>query len=95
MTTHSATLTLRVKPAPHVFSREFEGELVVLDMDGGDYFGLDALGRKLWEGLVAGQNAQEIAVALSAEVDAPVETLEADLAALTHEMLEKGLVQPR
>jgi hypothetical protein len=78
--------------APHVFTRDFEGELVILDLAGGDYFGLDSLGLRVWEGLLAGQTTNQIARAVAPEYDTSLEVLEADLLELVRELLNRKLV---
>jgi Coenzyme PQQ synthesis protein D (PqqD) len=76
----------------NVFAREFEGELVILDLEGGDYFGLDALGRALWESLSNGGSVSEVAARISPGIAVAPETLLRDLEALTAELLEKKLL---
>ena len=41
-------LTARFRPKPHVLVRELEGEAVLLDLDTGRYFGLNATGARIW-----------------------------------------------
>jgi hypothetical protein len=86
---------VRVDVAPNVFTREFEGELVVLDLEGGDYYGLDALGRQLWEGLTRGKSPAEVAAEVAAEFDVALPTVEADFTNLTKELLERKLLVAR
>ncbi len=82
------------RPAGDVHVRDFDGELVVLDLAKGDYFGLNEVGAKLWSGLVAGQSPAEVADALFADYDVTRERLLADLVALTGELLARGLIEP-
>ncbi len=86
---------VRVDVAPNVFTREFEGELVVLDLEGGDYYGLDALGRQLWEGLTHGKSPAEVAAEVALEFDVALPTVEADFTNLTKELLERKLLVAR
>ncbi len=86
---------VRVEVAPNVFTREFEGELVVLDLEGGDYYGLDALGRRLWEGLTHGKSPAEVAAEVAADHEVALATVEADFTNLTKELLERKLLVAR
>jgi hypothetical protein len=86
---------VRVDVAPNVFTREFQGELVVLDLEGGDYYGLDDLGRRLWEGLTQGKSPAEVAADVVADFDVPLATVEADFTTLTEELIQRKLVLAR
>lgn len=78
--------------APHVFTREFDGELVILDLDAGDYFGLDRVGKALWEGLVAGTSMHAIVSELAARYEVEPGRLEQDLTTLRDELVAKGFL---
>jgi len=83
----------RVKSSPHVFAREFDGDLVLLDLARGDYYGLDALGARLWHGLMAGRTVADIAAELEPEYDVEPATLRRDLLDLLEDLAAKGLVE--
>jgi hypothetical protein len=85
--------TTRVRSTKHVFAREFDGELVLLDLARGDYYGLDAIGARLWHGLVAGRTVADIATEIGTEYEVEDATVRADLLALARELVEKGLVE--
>jgi hypothetical protein len=87
------TLGARGRPLRHVFAREFDGELVLLDLAKGDYYGLDTIGAQLWQGLVGGGTIEEIAAALVKRYDVSLETLSLDLIALTQELVDRGLLE--
>ncbi|WP_394848338.1 PqqD family protein [Pendulispora brunnea] len=85
----------RVHVGADVHVREFDGELVILDLAKGDYFGINEIGAHLWRGLASGQSCAEIAKELAPRYEAAPERLLADLVALTDELIAKGLVEPR
>ncbi len=85
-------LPARLRPAPHAHARDFDGELVLLDLAGGKYYGLDELGAKLWSGVLDGRTPAEIAAAIAPEYDVDRATLEADLLALAQELVDAGLL---
>jgi Coenzyme PQQ synthesis protein D (PqqD) len=90
-TTH-ALCDARFSIPANVFAREFEGELVILDLEGGDYFGLDAMGRTLWESLSNGGTVREVAARIGPAIAVAPELLLRDLEALTAELLDKKLL---
>lgn len=84
---------VRVRVAANVFAREFDGELVIVDLEKGDYFGLDAVGARAWQGLSAGRSPREIAAEMVSEFDVEPQRLVADLVTLTRELAERRLVE--
>jgi hypothetical protein len=86
--------TTRLSPSDHVFSREFDGELVLLDLDSGVYYGLDAVASDAWKRLCdAHKTVGEAAHEMLERYDVQETTLLADLTALASDWLAKGLAQ--
>jgi hypothetical protein len=83
----------RVRGTRHVFAREFDGELVLLDLARGDYYGLDTIGARLWRGLMEGRTVADIATEIAPEYDVEPATLRSDLVELLRDLAEKGLVE--
>jgi hypothetical protein len=81
---------VRVAPAVHV--REFDGQLIILDLDQGDYFGLDEVGTRMWSELALGKSARQVAELLAAEYEIDVSRVLSDVRALISNLLERGLV---
>ena len=50
-----------------VFAREFDGELVILDLAGGEYYGLNEVGARIWARLVEGDTPEDVATLLARE----------------------------
>jgi len=82
---------LRAAKGVHV--REFDGEMVLLDLERGEYFGLDAIGARVWRGLTEGETPSEIATRLAPEHDVSRETMESDFVALADELVRRGLAE--
>lgn len=76
----------------HVFARDFDGELVVLDLDGGEYFGLDAVGALIWHGLGEGLTLEAIAGRVVERYEVDAARALADVSALAEELAAKGLI---
>jgi hypothetical protein len=81
----------RLKTAPSVHTRLFDGELVILDLARGEYLALDAIGSLLWAGLEAGRSESEIAQSVVDEYDVSFENALADLQSLARELVDRGL----
>ena len=76
-----------------VIGREVAGEMVLLDLTSGLYFGLDPVGSLVWERLSQGPcSLAELGDAVEAEFDAPRDRIDADLVALFAQLTEKQLV---
>lgn len=85
----------RLKAAPHVHARPLQGELVVLDLERGHYYGLDAIGASLWDGLMRGESPEQIASGLVSEYDVDAAQLTRDLVNLAQDLFDKGLLVAR
>src|SRR5919204_4058973 len=76
-----------------VVFRELEGEMVLLNLATGIYFGLDSVGTRIW-GLIDGhRSADEIVSAVTAEYDVDAETCTADLARFFQALQDNELVE--
>jgi hypothetical protein len=82
----------RVRVGNDVHVREFDGELVILDLAKGDYFGINAVGAKVWERLKAAKSPREIAAELAPLYDVEEARLVEDFIALTDELVARGIV---
>ena len=78
---------------PDVVSREVGGETILLDLESGTYFGLNAVGGRVWQMLESGRKSLvELCDSVETEFDAPRGEIERDVAALVDHLLEQGLV---
>jgi hypothetical protein len=84
----------RVKPAKGVHVREFDGEMVLLDLERGEYYGLDEVGVRVWKGLVGGETPGEIATRLAPEHDVELDRMVQDFVTLVDDLVKRGLVEP-
>ena len=82
----------RYRRAQSVHTRVFDTELVVLELERGDYFALDEIGTVLWNGLENGKSLDEIATIVAASHDVSHERALADLTALCDDLVERHLL---
>lgn len=88
-------LTDRIAAAPNVAATPLPGELVLLQLETGHYYGLDEIGSRAWEFLVRqGLPIADAAVKIGAEYDAELTQVQADLLALITSLERARLVQP-
>jgi coenzyme PQQ synthesis protein D (PqqD) len=72
-----------------------DGELVMLDTRQSLYFGLDAIGYRIWALLEQPCSIAALCVALCEEFDVPAETCQADVLAFLEQMEQAELVEIR
>jgi len=83
----------KVTISPEVLFQEVSGEMVLLDLSSESYFGLDAVGARIWGLLESGSTVGETLDTLLQEYEVERETLEADLGELLDRLLEAGLIR--
>ena len=77
-----------------VVFRDLEGEMVLLNLATGVYFGLDPVGTRIWELIDRGRSTEQIVGALTAEYDVDAETCRADLAGFLRTLRDNELIEP-
>ena len=85
----------RIVMAETAHSRQFDNELIVLDLGAGAYFALDEIGTRAWQGFAAGKSAEEIASDVAAEYDIEFERALQDILTFADELLARGLFTGR
>jgi hypothetical protein len=83
----------KVTISPEVLFQEVSGEMVLLDLASESYFGLDAVGARIWGLLESGATVGETLDTLMQEYEVERETLEADVGELLDRLLEAGLIR--
>ena len=78
-----------------VVFRELSGEAVLLNLESGVYYGLDAVGTRVWSLLTANHPLSKVCSIMLEEFDVAPDVLEHDVMRLVGELCEKGLVAPR
>ena len=76
-----------------VFAQEVDGEMVLLDMESENYFGLDEVGTAIWQAMQEKETLQEVLEALLEQYEVEAEVLERDLSDFVTKLLESGLVE--
>ena len=75
-----------------VMSRLVGDETVLLDLSSGIYFGLDGVGKRIWESVDEGLSLGETAAVIAAEFEVDEAQAQADLIAFAADLVERGLL---
>jgi hypothetical protein len=78
--------------SPDVVFRDLEGEAVILDLASGRYFGLNAVGTRIWTLLDQGTSIEEIVRTVAEEYDADADEIDRDVKALIEDLSSRGLI---
>jgi hypothetical protein len=77
---------------PHVMSRLVGDETVLLDLSNGIYFGLDGVGKRIWESVADGLSLRETAATIATEFEVEEAQAQTDLIAFATDLVERGLL---
>ena len=75
-----------------VMSRLVGDETVLLDLASGMYFGLDDVGKRIWESVAEGQSLGETAAIIATEYEVDEAQAQADLIEFATDLVERGLL---
>ena len=79
--------------AENISWRDIDGELIVLNLQSGEYYTLNDSARSLWTPLAEGKSIGEIVGAITAEFEAPVETVRTDVNFFVNCLIKDGVLQ--
>ncbi len=85
-------LNKKVIFADTVFAQEVDGEMVLLDMNSENYFGLDEVGTAIWQAIQEKETLKEVFDLLLEQYDVESDVLEKDLLDFVGKLVESGLV---
>lgn len=85
-------LDARLTVPPQVLSRLVGEETVLLDLKSGMYFGLDDVGKLIWQAVSDGKSLAETADSIIAEYDVNEDQARSDVIALAKSLVERGLL---
>ena len=82
-----------VRVSPSTMSREVQGETILLHLDSGEYFGLDATATRVWQLINEKGDLQQVEAAMLEEYEVDPTVLSADLQRVVDELLARGLIE--
>ena len=86
-------LNQKVTFAETVFAQEVDGEMVLLDMNSEEYFGLDSVGTDIWQAIEEKRRLKNVLEVLLTQYDVEEEVLKSDLIAFVEKLQERGFVE--
>ena len=86
------SLSDKVTIPVQVMAREVGDETVILNLADGTYYGLDAVGARIWQLMAKGQTLSQVCEVMLAEYEVTRENIERDVLALVQTLLERKLV---
>jgi hypothetical protein len=82
----------RLSIPPQVLSRQVGDETVLLDLASGQYFGLDKVGKRIWDSISGGRSLAETADSLVAEYEVGEEQASKDVIDFVTNLVDRGLL---
>ena len=86
-------LNKKITFADTVFAQEVDGEMVLLDMNSENYFGLDAVGTDIWQAMQENESLSDVLTVLLAQYEVEESVLKKDLLDFVEKLQESELVK--
>lgn len=83
------TLLIRV---PDLVFTDMDGDLVMMSIEKGEYYGVGGVGPRVWELLEQPVSINELTASICEDYDADPDRCRADMERFTREMLDLGLI---
>lgn len=92
-TANSSLLDARIVVPQHVMHRAFPTETVLLNLNTGQYHGLNPTAGRMFEVLEKTGNPGQAAAELASDFELPVDVIETDLNELCSGLVDRGLLE--
>ena len=76
-----------------VFAQEVDGEMVLLDMNSENYFGLDEVGSAIWQAMQEKEKLQDVYDVMIEQYEVAPDVLENDLLEFAEKLRDSGLIK--
>jgi len=86
------TLAKNLIVSPEAIAKQVGDEIVILHVGNGTYFGLDAVGSRIWQLMAERKSPSEICEVVLEEYDVSREDLERDIIALIKDLVAQDLI---
>lgn len=87
------TVETQLSRSPSVLTAEVDGEIVMMSIEQGRYFGLDDIASDIWKRIEPPCSFAALVDSLAADYDADRATIERDVRALLEKMVEQDAVR--
>lgn len=92
-TTQTLDLNTRLRQHPNQVAAEADGEVLMMHIESGNYYGLNEVASFLWQQLDTAKSVQELCDAVLAEFDVEEAACVADALGFLQDMLDDGLIE--
>lgn len=89
----SLTAASKLVRLPDLVASEMDGDLVMMSIEHGSYFGISGVGTRVWALLEQPISIVEISAEIGREFDVDAATCEADMLAFAEALLEHGVAR--
>lgn len=90
---HLITLCSTICRSENQLSAAIDDELVLMSVEKGNYYGLDAIGTDIWQRLEGPVMVADLCTALGKDYVADAETIRRDVLALLERLMAEGLIE--
>jgi len=87
------TTDTTIKRNIEVFASEIDDEVVMMNIQSGKYFGMDAVGSRIWQLIEEKIRVKDIIAELLEEYDVTEEQCRSDVLEFLNELYEQNLIQ--
>jgi hypothetical protein len=84
-----------VRIAPDAVSCDLDGEATIMNLQSGEYYGLDEVGGTVWQMISEPRKVSDIIEEITSRYDVAVDRCETDLLGLISKLADFGLVEIR
>lgn len=78
---------------PDLVAADMDGDLVMMSIDNGEYYGVGGVGPRVWELLESPRTIEQITAAIVDEFEVEAETCREDILGFIRQLLDMGLVR--
>jgi hypothetical protein len=89
----AVTSDTRLVRAPDLVTSDMDGDIVMMNIDQGKYFGIGGVGPRLWELLEQPRTPDELVRLICAEYEVDESTCRADIIAFVQNMLDAAVAR--
>jgi hypothetical protein len=82
-----------VRVSPNTLHRELQGETVLLQLDSGEYFGLDEISTRIWQLIVETGDLSAVEATMLQEFEVDRAVLAQDLTRVVDDLVAKRLIE--
>ena len=83
----------KITVSENVFAQEVDDEMVLLDMNSENYFGLDEVASDIWQTMQGKETLQEVFDAMLEIYDVEEDVLKKDISSFIEKLKESGLIE--